>query len=153
MLLADVIDREIDHDLRIRTPGHRVCNRTCDQVTGNGAGWDRDLPRVILFREDLADLRKVTTQEGLASAEADPQERPHGGRGVGQALYLLERRPGHALGHLLPVEAVPAARVAAARDEQRQVQRRTALPEAAGHEGQVAQGVQASPRSRADPLS
>ena len=52
----------------------------------------------------------ATVEEGLAAAEADPQERPHRGRRVGEALDLLHRRPGHAGGDLLAgAEALQAA--------------------------------------------
>ena len=47
----------------------------------------------------------------------------------------------NALGHFLPVEAVPAARVADSGHEEREVQRRSLADEATRDEGQVAEGV------------
>ena len=68
MLLADVIDGQIDHDLRRRTPLQRLLGCTGDEIAGDRAGRDGDLLDVILRRQHRADVGQVATEERLAAA-------------------------------------------------------------------------------------
>ena len=74
--------------------------------------------------EGRCDLREIAPEERLPSCERYPKERAHARAGVCQGADLAEARSVSPRRHVLPVEAVSTAEVAAPRDEERQMNRR-----------------------------
>ena len=121
MLLADVIDGEVHHDLRVGAALQRRLHLAGDQIAGDRAGGDGDLLDVVVRRQELADLRQVAAQERLAAAHDDEEQVAHRRE---RLLDLLERQLVLlVLAELLPVEAGAAEGVAVVGQAEDQVDR------------------------------